>query len=205
MRRRRRCARRPGRRRGRRVADAIGGPQALRRPPALAPRRGRGRAPAARQAELRRRGRRAGQADRGIDRVGGARAPAAEFDHRHADRAHVDLGDEARPRRRRADDDAGARQQRRRLGEEILGPAERATMRSNRSAAAPLSSARSQRARAPAPISRARPPERSSSAPSASVTAMQPRVAPRAGEDSRPRSGLRPRCRRRWRAARSCR
>ena len=50
------------------------------------------------------------QADRGIDRIGGARPAAAELDHRKPDRAHVDLFDEAGRPRRRVDEDRGARQ-----------------------------------------------------------------------------------------------
>ena len=91
------------------------------------------------------------------------------------------------------------------LDRKSFGPPSAATMRSNRSAAAPESSVRCSAARGRRRRSFASPQSARSSAPSASVTSMQARIALRCRSENRRRCGLRPHCRRRWRAARSCR
>ena len=155
----------------RRVADAIGGAQA--------PARRLGLRRIARMHQRQRRiggdlsadaGKR-GEADGGIDRVARARPPAAELDDRDADCARVDRRHIAGALRRRRDDNGAAGRSARALASKSAGPPSAATMRSNRSAAAPLASARSQRGAGGSADRATRPPSVSSSAPSASVTA----------------------------------
>ena len=86
------------------------------------------------------------QADGGIDGVAwrARRPPPSSTTARPTARASIACTKPARAPAR-GDDDRRRRQARARLGEESAGPPSAATMRSNLSAAAPLSSARSQR------------------------------------------------------------
>ena len=143
------------------------------------------------------------QANRRIDRVGGARPAAAEFDDREPDCAHVDVRDNkpapARPRPRRPPgSSAGA------PARKSAGPPSAATMRSNVSAALPgFERAAHQRLALDHRVGRAPPGAKARRRATASrAGAVRPGVF-RSG--NRRRSAPRPRCRRRWRAARSCR
>ena len=85
-----------------------------------------------------------GEADGWIDRIGGPAAPAAQRDDRHADaRASIAATKPLRAGGAGDDDRRGGQKLARRGSRKSLGPPSMATMRSKRSAAAPLASARS--------------------------------------------------------------